>query len=121
VIDSVTPVLLIGFGLTRSVATLGVLAWRLVNFWLPIPTGAAAYISLKLPRGSSWADMRKALADMVRRNRNGEEDTGRPSTDNPSNPSTGDPGPDDPGPGSPPDGDGGTPATEEEDHAPDRA
>ncbi len=28
------------FGLTRSVATLGVLTWRLVNFWLPIPTGA---------------------------------------------------------------------------------
>ncbi len=39
VIDSVTPVLLVSFGLTRSVATLGVLAWRLVNFWLPIPTG----------------------------------------------------------------------------------
>ena len=35
------------FVLTRSVATLGVLAWRLVNFWLPIPTGAAAYISLR--------------------------------------------------------------------------
>jgi hypothetical protein len=62
--------------------------------------------------------MRKALADMVRRNRNGEEDTGRPSTDKPS---TDDPGTDDPGPDSPPDGDGGTPATEEEDHAPDRA
>jgi hypothetical protein len=50
---------------------------------------------------------------MVRRNRNGEEDMGRPSTD--------DPGTDDPGTDSPPDGDGGTPATEEEDHAPDRA
>ena len=52
VIDTVTPVLLVSFGLTRSVATLGVLAWRLVNFWLPIPTGAAAYISLKVPRGA---------------------------------------------------------------------
>ena len=41
VIDSVTPVLLVSFGLTRSVATLGVLGWRLVNFWLPIPAGAA--------------------------------------------------------------------------------
>lgn len=75
VIDSVTPVLLVSFGLTRSVATLGVLAWRLVNFWLPIPTGAAAYISLRVPRGSSWAERRKALADMVRRNRpDGEDD-----------------------------------------------
>jgi hypothetical protein len=71
VIDSVTPVLLIGFGLTRSVATLGVLAWRLVNFWLPIPTGVASYISLRVPRGSlrSWTAMRQALADMFGRNR----------------------------------------------------
>jgi uncharacterized protein (TIRG00374 family) len=49
VIDSVTPVLLVSFGLTRSVATLGVLGWRLVNFWLPIPAGAAAYLALKAP------------------------------------------------------------------------
>lgn len=52
VIDSITPLLLVSFGVTRSVATLGVLAWRLVNFWLPIPTGAAAYISLKVPSGA---------------------------------------------------------------------
>jgi uncharacterized protein (TIRG00374 family) len=64
VIDSVTPVLLVSFGITRSVATLGVLAWRLVNFWLPIPTGAAAYISLKVPRGAGLAAMRKALGDL---------------------------------------------------------
>jgi uncharacterized protein (TIRG00374 family) len=57
VIDSVTPVLLVSFGLTRSVATLGVLGWRLVNFWLPIPTGAAAYVALKVPRGSGLASM----------------------------------------------------------------
>ena len=78
VIDSVTPVLLIGFGLTRSVATLGVLAWRLVNFWLPIPTGVASYISLRVPRGSlrSWAAMRQALADMFGRNRSGGEQAG---------------------------------------------
>ena len=51
VIDSTAPLLLVSFGVTRSVATLGVLAWRLVNFWLPIPAGAAAYVSLKVPRG----------------------------------------------------------------------
>ena len=88
-IDSVTPVLLVTFGLTRSVATLGVLAWRLVNFWLPIPTGAVAFISLKVPRGSSWGDRRKALADMVKRNRNGDEDTDRPND----GPRPGQPGP----------------------------
>ena len=48
VVDSITPLLLVGFGVTRSVATLGVLGWRMVNFWLPIPTGAAAFVSLKV-------------------------------------------------------------------------
>lgn len=49
VVDSVAPLLLVSFGVTRNVATLGVLGWRLVNFWLPIPVGAAAYVSLKVP------------------------------------------------------------------------
>jgi uncharacterized protein (TIRG00374 family) len=48
VVDSIAPLLLVGFGVTRSVATLGVLGWRVVNFWLPIPTGAAAFVSLKV-------------------------------------------------------------------------
>ena len=65
IIDTITPVLLIGFGLTRSVATLGVLAWRLVNFWLPIPTGALAYVSLKVPRGAGLGAMRRALSDLI--------------------------------------------------------
>ena len=77
VIDSVTPVLLIGFGLTRSVATLGVLAWRLVNFWLPIPTGVASYISLRVPRGSlrSWAPCARRWPT-CRANRSGGEQAG---------------------------------------------
>ncbi|MHB8438827.1 MAG: lysylphosphatidylglycerol synthase transmembrane domain-containing protein [Acidimicrobiales bacterium] len=37
-----------GFGVPRAVATLGVLSYRLVNFWLPIPVGAGSYLSLKL-------------------------------------------------------------------------
>ena len=48
VVDSIAPLLLVGFGVTRSVATLGVLGWRMVNFWLPIPNGAAAFVSLKV-------------------------------------------------------------------------
>jgi uncharacterized protein (TIRG00374 family) len=67
IIDTVTPVLLVGFGLTRSVATLGVLAWRLVNFWLPIPAGAVAYVSLKVPRGVGLRAMRRALPEMCAR------------------------------------------------------
>ncbi len=67
VIDSLAPLLLVSFGLTRSVATLGVLAWRLVNFWLPIPAGAISYITLKVPRGAGWQDARRAVAEMVAR------------------------------------------------------
>jgi uncharacterized protein (TIRG00374 family) len=65
VIDSVAPLLLVSFGVTRSVATLGVLGWRLVNFWLPIPAGAAAYVSLKVPRGAGPKAMRSAIATLM--------------------------------------------------------
>jgi uncharacterized protein (TIRG00374 family) len=61
VVDSITPLLLVGFGVTRSVATLGVLGWRMVNFWLPIPTGALAYVSLKVKPHSGMRAMRSAL------------------------------------------------------------
>jgi uncharacterized protein (TIRG00374 family) len=67
VVDSVTPLLLVSFGVTRSVATLGVLAWRLVNFWLPIPAGAIAYASLKVPRGAGLKAMRAAMTSMMTR------------------------------------------------------
>jgi uncharacterized protein (TIRG00374 family) len=73
IIDTLTPVLLVGFGLTRSVATLGVLAWRLVNFWLPIPTGALAYVSLKVPRGAGLGAMRRALSDLVPKGQRGHQ------------------------------------------------
>jgi uncharacterized protein (TIRG00374 family) len=65
VVDSLAPLLLVSFGITRSVATLGVLAWRLVNFWLPIPAGAIAYVSLKVPRGAGLKAMRAAVSSMM--------------------------------------------------------
>jgi len=73
VVDSVTPLLLVSFGVTRSVATLGVLAWRLVNFWLPIPAGAIAYVSLKVPRGAGLKAMRAAVATLLSRPNSPEE------------------------------------------------
>jgi uncharacterized protein (TIRG00374 family) len=51
VIEVTLPLLLAGDGITKGVATLAVLGWRLASFWLPIPFGAAAYLSLCLPRG----------------------------------------------------------------------
>ncbi|MHB1973126.1 MAG: lysylphosphatidylglycerol synthase transmembrane domain-containing protein [Acidimicrobiales bacterium] len=64
-IDAAAPALLVSFGVTRSPATLAVLAWRLVNFWIPIPVGAAAYVSLRVPRGSSLGARSRALRDMA--------------------------------------------------------
>jgi uncharacterized protein (TIRG00374 family) len=75
VVDSVTPLLLVSFGLTRNVATLGVLAWRLVNFWLPIPAGAVAYATLKVPRGSGLRAMRQAVSGMMSRGEPGQEES----------------------------------------------
>lgn len=39
---------LVGFGVPSGIALLGVVSWRLVNYWLPIPVGAAAYLSLRV-------------------------------------------------------------------------
>ncbi len=64
VVDSITPLLLVGFGVNRSVATLGVLGWRVVNFWLPIPTGALAFVSLKL-KPQSGSAIRSALPRLL--------------------------------------------------------
>jgi uncharacterized protein (TIRG00374 family) len=38
------------FGVSGDVAAAGVLSWRLVNFWLPIPFGGVSYLSLRLAR-----------------------------------------------------------------------
>jgi len=73
VIDSLAPLLLVSFGVTRSVATLGVLGWRLVNFWLPIPAGAAAYVSLKVPRGAGLKAMRAAVSALMARDNSRHE------------------------------------------------
>lgn len=64
VVDSITPLLLVGFGYTRSVATLGVLGWRVVNFWLPIPTGAAAFVALKVGPHAGLSTTRSALSGL---------------------------------------------------------
>jgi uncharacterized protein (TIRG00374 family) len=75
VVDSITPLLLVGFGVTRSVATLGVLGWRMVNFWLPIPTGALAFVSLKVtPESSGIKAVRSAFSSMF--------STGKPQENN---------------------------------------
>lgn len=39
---------LVGFGLGRSTATVGVLSYRVAQYWLPILIGGAAYLSLRV-------------------------------------------------------------------------
>src|SRR6201996_5380158 len=67
VVDSLAPVLLVGFGVPGGAATLGVLGWRMVNFWLPIPAGAVAHVSLKRPRGAVLRSWRSAVSAFMAR------------------------------------------------------
>jgi putative heme transporter len=46
VVETTLIVTLVAFGAPRAVAGLGVASYRLIQFWLPIPAGAAAWASL---------------------------------------------------------------------------
>lgn len=62
VVEATATSLLVGFDTPRGIATLGVIAYRLINFWLPIPVGGLAYLSLQVgPRrgtehGKAWPE-----------------------------------------------------------------
>jgi len=67
VVEAVLTASLVGFGATHGQAVLGVIAWRLVNFWLPIPLGGAAYLSLHLePKGRRAAELRRVAERAAR-------------------------------------------------------
>jgi uncharacterized protein (TIRG00374 family) len=51
VVEGVLIPTLVGFGVPHSQAILAVIAYRLVNFWIPIPLGGIAYASLQWRRG----------------------------------------------------------------------
>jgi uncharacterized protein (TIRG00374 family) len=55
VVEAVLIPTLHGFGVPLSVASLAVIGYRLVNFWLPIPVGGVAYLSLRFS-GVGWRD-----------------------------------------------------------------
>ena len=48
IVESIFIPTLVGFGATRSGATLGVLSYRIAQYWLPILFGAIAYLSLRV-------------------------------------------------------------------------
>jgi uncharacterized protein (TIRG00374 family) len=47
IVEATLTASLVGLGNPRGAVTLAVVGYRLVNFWLPIPVGAAAYVSLR--------------------------------------------------------------------------
>ncbi len=50
IVEGVLVPTLVGFGSPRSIAILGVVTYRLANFWLPIPISALTYLSLRTGR-----------------------------------------------------------------------
>jgi hypothetical protein len=79
VVEGVLIPTLVGFHVPKAVAILSVLSYRLVNFWLPIPAGGAAYLSLRFGRGAK--DRRQLRA---RANGNGNSSgAGAPGTSTP--------------------------------------
>jgi uncharacterized protein (TIRG00374 family) len=61
VVEAVLTSALVGFGAPRGTAVLGVVVYRLVNFWLPIPIGGLAYLSLKVGPSSTREERAEAL------------------------------------------------------------
>lgn len=50
VVESSLVPLLTSFGASSMVAVFGVLTWRVFNYWLPLPVGGLAYLSILLSR-----------------------------------------------------------------------
>ncbi len=62
VVEFVLVSMITGFGPTAGEALSGVLAYRAVNFWLPIPLGGMAYGSLELERRETYQRFRQTVA-----------------------------------------------------------
>lgn len=67
VIEATLTSVLVGFGTPRADATLGVIGYRLINFWAPIPLGGLAYLSLQVHPHGSGSERRRRLQSRVQR------------------------------------------------------
>lgn len=65
VVEGVLIPTLIGFHTPATVATLGVLTYRFFNFWLPIPVGAFAYLSLRVDTGLPWSGYKGSREELT--------------------------------------------------------
>src|SRR3954468_370594 len=73
VVEAVMTSTLVGFGTPRGIAVLGVIGYRLVNFWLPIPVGALTYVSIRA-RGAPRKAKAQELETVYRDARESAED-----------------------------------------------
>lgn len=74
VLEAVLIPMLVGFGAPAYVATLGVISWRLLSFWAPIPLGSLAYVSIRLRQPGVVSDAEDAadeLGELSRESREG--------------------------------------------------
>jgi putative heme transporter len=65
VVEAALITSLVGFGVERGEAVLGVVSYRLVNFWVPIPVGALAYLSIRLAAPGEEGGAREVLTRWV--------------------------------------------------------
>jgi uncharacterized protein (TIRG00374 family) len=63
IVEGVYIPTLVGFGLSRSVATLGVISYRVAQYWLPILLGGLAYLSLRV---GPWSIARRDRLERLR-------------------------------------------------------
>lgn len=63
IIEVALPSALVGFGLTRATAVLGVAAWRLAQFFFPIVLGGVLYASLRV---GPWSIKRRDRLKLLR-------------------------------------------------------
>jgi hypothetical protein len=74
VVEGVLTPTLVGFGAPRGIAILGVISWRLVNFWLPIPVGGVAYASLRARPGQTVRQKTDEIKRLAAESVNAAED-----------------------------------------------
>ena len=81
VIEGVLIPTIAGFGVDKGVATVAVLAYRLVNFWLPIPIGGGCYLSLRIESVHGFRqriqEVRNVRVENTRRPNGGNREPGR--------------------------------------------
>jgi uncharacterized protein (TIRG00374 family) len=65
---------LVGFGTPASVAAIGVVAFRLVSFWLPIPLGLASYVVVERHLGGrrDTPDAKPMITALIEQNQDPE-------------------------------------------------